>query len=325
MGSPPAVVPAMPMGMLHPPAGMAPGDELKRPTILGLLEVARLRRLSALAWVVTWGIFLILVAISFAAIGCLNCNNGISGYDAALDLLAPALAFSFLVPGGVSILLGSISSMRWGATFRDMIDSPLRLGIAWLPGVRQAKRSWNQGRSFLWMSWILGAFTITSLLFADDLLSTAGVDSSGSASYTDGVLGFVAALLVAFLLLRALHHYFFAQSACSATSELVPGTSRHYWQENQLWWSIGTFTLPLDPVVLFILSLIVSAMASLSSASEYATVVGCVAIGGVISMGAGALVAYGYHDLIRQIRGYLTSGGAGAGTGYVGLPPEFTS
>lgn len=309
--------PPPPGGFSAPPGPVGPPtEEMKRSTVLAVLEVAKLRRNSALAWVVTWAIFLTLVVLDFATVGALNQGNDVA---VALDLLIPALAFAFLVPGGVSILFGSLSSLRWGETFRDLVGNPTRLGMAWLPGIRASKRSWNIGRQFLWGSWILGAFTATAFLFGLDSIDS--IDSS----YAGAVDGLLITLLLTFLVLRAFHHYFFARSVAQADEALVSTLPPGYWKRNELWWSLATFTLPLDPVVLFLISFLASGALLLTGSGEYATIVGAVAIGGTISMGAGGLLAYGYTELIQATRLSLRIPVDSQGRAVSMIPPEWSN
>lgn len=287
-------------------------DDLKRKSVLAVLDVANLRRNSAIAWIATWVVFLLLVALSYASVG------GEFGYVSVYSLVYTGGMF-LLVPAAVSIIIGFFSSLHWGQEYRDLVGDTRRLPLAWLPGIRGSKAAWNRSRSFLWLSWALGMGVVVGALWG---LSLASAYASTHDAGAEAILAALVVVILAFLFTRGLHHFYFARSVVLAGQEMLPALGPQAWAHDQVLWVIAAFALPFDPVFLYLLTLF-SGAGQLPSSQFYAAVLGATTIGGVISMGASALLAVGYWRVGNACRHWLRAPQGPTSAYGAAVPPEW--
>ncbi|MCI4322494.1 MAG: hypothetical protein L3K03_00470 [Thermoplasmata archaeon] len=284
--------------------------------MLALIDVANLRRNSAILWVATWTIFLSLVAIGV--------------YAAQADVYGDFYVFAFAglllfiaLPAIASVSIGFFSSVHWGEEYRSLVGDPLRLPLAWAPGIRSSKEAWNRSRLVLWISWAIGP----AVILLGWLTVETGVDDHFNVANNPApeiFLAVLALMIMVFMLLRGLHHYYFARSMILATEEVVPELGPGYWARTQWQWLVGTFAVPFDPIFLLILALLLIGLAGEGgSEAPFAPLTAIVVGAGIVSIGAGVLLLMGYWQLGNVCRRWMAARQMVPGKPHAGVPPEW--
>jgi len=283
-----------------PPENAAPVDPtIRTRAIIRLRDVAALRQLSYLLWAVAW-----IITIPFVLAVSLNTVN--SSDDQLLELWILAV-----VPFLGGAIAGGLAYMHWSETVPYLCTSA---GVSW-----SADDSRRTSQGFAWASWIVGGMALmVAWLDIDDIGCLDCYRSNVST-----ILGVVVGLICLFVLLRMFHQVTQTHCVYLGARDLASDRSLLPTMFSSPDWTIGSFLVPLNPGILWIIAiLLVSSTNASTSGYDIPT-----AIAGIIGLASvlGSIICFfQYWELNRRCRIWLRGQRSEPyGYGYVSRPPAY--